>query len=54
MQHEVCIKEEPDMDLGGYFQILIGTLMTGTFITLMLIMLNAYFGKEEEKESEKE
>ncbi len=42
------------MDLGGYFQIFIGTLMTGTFITLVLIMLNGYYGKDEEKETEKE
>jgi|WetSurMetagenome_2_1015567.scaffolds.fasta_scaffold118187_2 hypothetical protein len=42
------------MDLGGYFQILIGVLMTATFVTLALILLNAYYGGEEEKESEKE
>ncbi len=42
------------MDLGGYFQILIGVLMTATFITLVLILLNVYYGKDEEKESEKE
>jgi len=41
------------MDLSGYFQIIIGVLMTATFITLALILLNAYHGKDE-KESEKE
>jgi hypothetical protein len=41
------------MDLGAYFQILIGVLMTATFITLGLIILNGYYGKDEEKESEK-
>ncbi len=41
------------MDLGGYFQILITILMTATFVTLILILLNAYYGKEE-KETEKD
>ena len=41
------------MDLGGYFQILIGVLMTATFVTLTLIMLNGYYG-EDEKENEKD
>ncbi|MCW4011038.1 MAG: hypothetical protein NWF05_10545 [Candidatus Bathyarchaeota archaeon] len=52
MQHQICSKEEPDMDLGAYFQILIGSLMTATFITLLLIILNGYFGKDEESEKE--
>ena len=42
------------MTLSAYFQILIGALMTGTFVTLLLILLNAYMGKEDGKESEKE
>ncbi len=42
------------MDLSGYFQILIGILMTGTFITIGLVLLNGYYGKEEEKETERE
>jgi hypothetical protein len=42
------------MDLGGYFQILIGITMTATFITIGLILLSGYYGKEEEKETEKE
>ncbi len=42
------------MDINGYFQIFIGVLMTGTFITLALILLNGYYGKEEQKETEKE
>jgi hypothetical protein len=45
--------EKPYMDLGGYFQILITILMTATFVTLILILLNAYYGKEE-KETEKD
>ena len=45
-------KEELDMDLGGYFQILIGVLMAGTFVTLALILLNAYYGSDEAKETE--
>ena len=42
------------MDLSGYFQILIGVLMTSTFITLALILLKAYYGQEETKEKEEE
>ena len=42
------------MDVGGYFQILIGVSMTGTLIALALILLNGYYGKDEEKETEKE
>jgi hypothetical protein len=42
------------MDLGGYFQILIGVLMTSTFITIALILLSAYYSTEETKETEKE
>jgi hypothetical protein len=38
------------MDLAGYFQILIGVSMTATFVTLAVILLNAYYGKDEEKE----
>jgi len=42
------------MDLGGYFQILIGIMMTATFVALTLIMLNVYYGKDEEKENEED
>jgi hypothetical protein len=42
------------MDLGAYFQILIGIMMTATFVTLVLILLNVYYGKDEEKESEED
>jgi len=42
------------MDLGGYFQILIGVLMTSTFIAIALILLSAYYGQEEPKEREEE
>jgi hypothetical protein len=45
MQH----KEELYTDLGGYFQILIGVLMTGTFVTLALILLKGYYGSEEDE-----
>ncbi len=40
------------MDLSGYFQILIGVLMTGTFVTITLIVLNGYYGKEEKEEED--
>jgi hypothetical protein len=42
------------MDLSGYFQILIGVLMTSTFIAIALILLGAYYGHEETKETDKE
>jgi hypothetical protein len=54
MLHQIASHEEPNMDISGYFQILIGVSMTGTFIALALILLNGYYGKEEEKETEKE
>ncbi len=40
------------MDLGGYFQILIGVLMTATFVTLALIALDAYYGKDQKEDKE--
>ncbi len=40
------------MDLPGYFQILIGVLMTGTFVTLVLVVLDGYYGKEEKEEED--
>jgi hypothetical protein len=42
------------MDIGGYFQILIGTLMATTFVTIALILLSAYYSKDEAKEEEQE
>ena len=42
------------MDLGGYFQVLIGVLMTATFVTLTLILLNAYYGEDEKESNEKD
>ena len=42
------------MNLVGYFQILIGVLMTGTFVTLTLILLNGYYGKDEKETEEKD
>jgi hypothetical protein len=42
------------MDLGGYFQILIGVLMASTFVAITLILLGAYYGTDDEKETEKE
>ncbi len=35
------------MDIGAYFEILKYTLMTATFVALVLIFLYAYYGKEE-------
>jgi hypothetical protein len=48
-----AIHGEQRMDLGGYFQILITILMASTFVTLVLILLSTYYGKEE-KETEKD
>ena len=42
------------MDLSGYFQILIGVLMTTTFFVIALILLGAYYGREDTKEKEEE
>jgi hypothetical protein len=42
------------MDLGGYFQILVGIMMTATFVALVLILLNVYYGKDEDKENEED
>jgi hypothetical protein len=39
------------MDLGGYFQIVIGILMTATFVTLALIVLSGYYGKDKDEEN---
>jgi hypothetical protein len=41
-------------DLGGYFQILIGILMASTFVTLILILLGVYYGKEEQETAEED
>jgi hypothetical protein len=41
------------MDLGAYFTTLEFILMGATFVVLVLIFLYAYYGKEEEQETEK-
>jgi hypothetical protein len=38
------------MDIGAYFQIVIYTLMTATFIVLVLVFLDIFYGKEEKQE----
>ncbi|MCW4006823.1 MAG: hypothetical protein NWF04_09590 [Candidatus Bathyarchaeota archaeon] len=40
------------MELGAYFQILIGVLMTCTFASLALIFLKAHYNSEEESQRE--
>ena len=35
------------MDIGAYFEILKYVLMSATFVALVLIFLNGYYGKEE-------
>ncbi len=40
------------MDLGGYFQIVIGVLMAATFVALALIVLDAYHGKDKKEDEE--
>jgi hypothetical protein len=39
------------MDIGAYFVILQYTLMGSTFIALLLIFLYAYYGKDEEEQT---
>jgi hypothetical protein len=46
------IKGEPLMDIGEYFQTIQYILMGSVFISLLLIFLYAYYGKEEETENE--
>lgn len=41
-------------DIGGYFQIFISIMMSATFVALALILLNAYYGKDEKEASEKD
>jgi hypothetical protein len=41
------------MDVGAYFITLQYVLMGSVFIALALIFLYAYYGKDEEKETEK-
>jgi len=38
------------MDIGSYFQILIYTLMVATFVVLVLVFLDIFYGKEEKQE----
>ena len=45
-------KEEHHTDIGGYFQILIGALMAASFVTVVLILLNVYYGKDENEDEE--
>jgi hypothetical protein len=38
------------MDIAPYFQIIIYTLMTATFVVLVLVFLDMFYGKEEKEE----
>jgi hypothetical protein len=38
------------MDIGAYFQLIIYMLMTATFIVLVLVFLDIFYGKEEKQE----
>lgn len=38
------------MDIGAYFELIKYTLMTVTFVVLVLIFLHVFFGKEEKAE----
>jgi hypothetical protein len=38
------------MDIGAYFQLIIYTLMTATFVVLVLVFLDLFYGKEEKQE----
>jgi hypothetical protein len=48
--YSVQPKENLSMDIGAYFQILIYSLMTVAFVTLVLIFLEMYYGNEEEEQ----
>lgn len=38
------------MDIGAYFQLIIYTLMMATFVVLVLVFLEIFYGKEEKQE----
>ena len=38
------------MDIGAYFDLIKYTLMTVTFVVLVLIFIHVYFGREEKTE----
>ena len=38
------------MDIGAYFEILKYMLMTATFVVLVLVFLDIFYGKEEKQE----
>lgn len=38
------------MDLGSYFELIKYTLMTATFIVLILVFLDIFYGKEEKQD----
>jgi hypothetical protein len=38
------------MDIGAYFQLIIYMLMTATFVVLVLVFLDIFYGKEEKQE----
>ena len=38
------------MDIGAYFQLIIYTLMMATFIVIVLVFLEIFYGKEEKQE----
>jgi hypothetical protein len=46
------IKRRISMQIGEYFQTIQYVLMGSIFISLLLIFLYAYYGKEEETENE--
>ena len=43
-------EENVSMDLAPYFEIIIYTLMTATFIVLVLVFLDMFYAKEEKQE----
>jgi hypothetical protein len=38
------------MDIGAYFEIIKYMLMTATFVVLVLVFLDIFYGKEEKQE----
>jgi hypothetical protein len=45
------VKGEVGMDIGEYFTLLQYTMVVATFISLVMIFLYVFYGKEEKEES---
>jgi hypothetical protein len=48
----INLQENQTLDLNSYFGNIIYVLMGSAFITIVLMLLYAYYGKDEEEENE--